>query len=217
MLDSQISDVDSLSDETQKIPQKPTVFFALAKRSIDVGLGLCFLPPVFVAWVVLWWVNPRYNPGPIYFIQKRMGQNGQPFNLYKFITMTPSTKARGAGDPLETHRITKLGAILRRSRVDELPQVFNVLKGDMSFIGPRPDMFDHALEFRDSIPGYSKRFSVRPGITGLAQTEVGYAEGFEETRRKVAADLQYIKRQSALLDTWIFFRTLQTVFLSKGR
>jgi lipopolysaccharide/colanic/teichoic acid biosynthesis glycosyltransferase len=123
---------------------------------------------------------------------------------------------RGPDDPIETDRITPLGQWLRKSRFDELPQILNVYRGDMSLIGPRPDEFRHAQHYLHSIPAYRDRHSVRPGISGLAQIELGYAEGMDATRRKTRADMDYIARATIWLDLWIFWRTIVTVIRMRG-
>lgn len=118
---------------------------------------------------------------------------------------------RDAHSPLEEDRITPLGKLMRKARFDELPQIFNVLKGDMSLIGPRPYYIEHAQYFVEHVPGYRERHIVRLGISGLAQTEIGYAEGVHATRNMVAADLYYIENRSFRLETWIFLRTISVV------
>jgi len=146
-----------------------------------------------------------------------MGRFCVPFTAYKFRTMRAAAGvARTADMPLERDRITPLGKFLRRSRLDELPQIINVLRGDMSFVGPRPDYYDFALHYIDAIHGYAKRHSVLPGMTGLAQIEVGYVESTEATRRKVHADLYYIAHSGFKLELYILWRTLFVVFGSKG-
>ena len=104
----------------------------------------------------------------------------------------------------------------RSTRLDEVPQFFNVLRGEMSLIGPRPDYLPHARVYLETIPGYRARHRVLPGISGLAQTEVGYAQGIDATRRKVDADLIYIGNASISLDLWLTWRTIRTVLLGKG-
>ena len=118
---------------------------------------------------------------------------------------------RDAHSPLEEDRITPLGKLMRKARFDELPQIFNVLKGDMSLIGPRPYYIEHAQYFVEHVPGYRERHIVRLGISGLAQTEIGYAEGVHATRNMVAADLYYIENRSFRIETWIFLRTISVV------
>lgn len=146
-----------------------------------------------------------------------MGLGCKPFKAIKFRSMRVAAKAgRSANDPLELDRITPLGRILRKSRFDELPQVLNVLRGDMSLIGPRPDYIHHARRYIRTIPGYRERHLVRPGISGLAQTEYGYVQGDEATRCKVRYDLFYIRNASVALELWIFWRTIRVVSNRQG-
>jgi lipopolysaccharide/colanic/teichoic acid biosynthesis glycosyltransferase len=160
--------------------------------------------------------NPFFNRGPLLFIQTRMGRDCEPFRAIKFRSMVEvDAVARRAEDPLENDRITPLGLLLRKSRVDELPQILNVLVGQMSLIGPRPDFYDHALVYLDVVPGYRERHAMKPGISGLAQTELGYIEGLAATERKAAVDLYYIRNASVRLDLWVFWRTL-CVVLGRG-
>ena len=109
-----------------------------------------------------------------------------------------------------------IGWLLRRTHIDELPQLLNVLKGEMSLIGPRPDYFEHAQVYLGVVPGYRERHIVKPGISGYAQIEVGYADGIETVQRKVNADLHYIRNASFLFDTWIAWRTIIVVVTRKG-
>jgi len=123
---------------------------------------------------------------------------------------------RGPDDPLEADRITRLGQLLRRSRIDELPQFLNVLAGHMSFIGPRPDYWDHAKHYLDTIPGYRQRHVVRPGITGLAQVDGGYAEGVDATVLKTRHDLRYIRGNGLAMELYVLWRTIYVVFTGFG-
>lgn len=192
------------------------LFFA-AKRVFDVGLSLLFLPMLVVIALALLVANPLLNRGPLLYTQTRMGRHCRPFTAIKFRSMLPAAGAvRGADDPLEQERITRLGRVLRKSRIDELPQVINVLRGEMSLIGPRPDVLAHAEEFVALVPGYRERHAIRPGISGLAQVEIGYAEGIEATRRKVRADLYYIAHLGLAMEAYIFIRTIQTVLGRRG-
>lgn len=126
------------------------------------------------------------------------------------------TIKRSADDPLETDRITPLGSFLRKSRIDEMPQIINVLRGQMSLIGPRPDYIEHARDYLSSVPGYRARHAVRPGISGLAQVELGYIEGIEGTQQKIKADLYYIANMNFVMDTRILWKTLSVVLYRGG-
>lgn len=186
--------------------------FRATKRSFDIFMSILLLPLLAVLAVLILILNPFYNKGSLFFVQPRMGRDCKPFQAIKFRTMRAVPKVeRGADSPLEHDRITTLGRFMRKSRIDELPQIINVLRGQMSLIGPRPDYFDHAVEYLEKIPGYRERHAVRPGISGLAQTELGYIEGMDATRRKVKADLYYISHMSFALEMWIFWRTLSVV------
>ncbi|WP_323770761.1 sugar transferase [Antarctobacter sp.] len=144
-----------------------TVAFRVAKRSYDIAMSVLLLPPLLVLALALFVLNPFYNKGTLFYVQPRMGRDCKPFKAIKFRSMRAVSQiSRGADSPLETDRITPLGGILRKSRIDELPQVINVLLGQMSLIGPRPDYFDHAVEYLEKILGYRERRTVRPGISG---------------------------------------------------
>lgn len=191
--------------------------YPLAKRVFDLVGGVVLLVPLGLVLVGLLMLNPWLNRGPVFFVQERMGRYGRPFRAWKLRTMAAAERIeRGAFDPLDRHRITPLGQVLRRTRLDELPQVLNVLKGEMSLIGPRPDYYPHALVYADTVPGYRERHAVRPGISGLAQTEVGYVEGPEGVRAKVDADLHYVRHAGLRLDLWIVWRTLAVVLGQQG-
>ncbi|MBA84265.1 MAG: glycosyl transferase [Rhodobacteraceae bacterium] len=192
-----------------------TVFGAL-KRVFDILMSLFLMPVLIGLMVVLLVLNPFFNKGSLFFVQSRMGRNCRAFRAIKFRTMIEAQVTRGPNDPLERDRITRLGGFLRRTRLDEVPQILNVLLGDMSLIGPRPDYYDHAVTYLETVQGYRERHLVRPGISGLAQTEVGYVEGIEATQRKVQADLFYITHTGFALEAWIFWRTLMTVFGRAG-
>jgi len=198
-------------------PGRSSAVFEGLKRTVDITFSLVLMPVLLVACLVLLIANLRYNPGTLFFVQTRMGKDTDPFQAIKFRSMrSDDAEARGAHDPLEKDRITPLGHILRKTRLDELPQIINVLRGDMSLIGPRPDYYDHAVEYVASIPGYRSRHIVKPGISGYAQTEVGYADTMDAVAAKVAADLYYIRNRRTRLEAWIFWRTLVIVFGRRG-
>ena len=201
-------------------PVKPrkSIMYRMIKRAFDIGFSsVILLPAMLIVGAALFVVNPFFNPGPLFYAQKRMGRDCKPFRALKFRTMRVTTRdRRGPDDPVDQRRITPLGQVLRRSRFDELPQILNVYRGDMSLIGPRPDYFRHAHHYMRAIPDYRARHMVRPGISGLAQIRHGYAEGLDATRRKTTADLDYIRNASLGLDLWIFWRTIVTVVRLRG-
>ena len=225
MFDAEILEVNSQGTaETLRTPfatksqPSPSKMFAVLKRLGDICAAAILLPFALVAGAVLLVLNPLFNKGPLLFKQTRMGRDCKPFVAYKFRSMTVAAPVkRGAFDALEENRITKLGALMRKMRIDELPQLLNILKGDMSLVGPRPDFIDHANVYIECIPGYRERYAVRPGVTGLAQTEVGYVSDEAGFRRKVAADLVYIRKMSLYFDIKIILRTVLIVLARHGK
>lgn len=188
-----------------------------AKRAFDIVLAMALLPLVALTAVVLFALNRVASPGPLIFRQARMGRGGAAFTIYKFRSMLPSMAVhRGPEDPVEVDRITRFGRVLRRTRVDELPQIVNILRGEMSFVGPRPDMYDHARRFTETVPHYRRRHDVRPGITGYAQVTAGYAEGSGGTVEKARRDLVYIRCASPALEASIILRTAYVMVSGHG-
>jgi lipopolysaccharide/colanic/teichoic acid biosynthesis glycosyltransferase len=155
--------------------------------------------------------------GPVFFRQERVGENGRIFTLYKFRTMVEDAeKETGPVWAQETDpRITRLGKILRRTGFDEIPQMFNVLIGDMSFVGPRPERSHFVAELQEKIPYYSQRLVVKPGITGWAQVRYGYGATVEDAIEKLQFDLYYIKNMSFFLDMLIILSTAHKVLFAK--
>ncbi|HWB83965.1 MAG TPA: sugar transferase [Bryobacteraceae bacterium] len=158
------------------------------------------------------------SPGPILYRQVRVGQDGSLFTVFKFRSMRADAEA-GTGavwaakdDP----RVTRVGKVIRRLRFDELPQLFNVLRGEMSIVGPRPERPEFVKALSEQIPYYRQRHCVRPGITGWAQINHKYGDTLEDTITKLEYDLYYIKNMSVSLDTYIIFHTLKTMLLSRG-
>ena len=188
----------------------------LAKLVFDKTVAVLLLIPLVICAALLVFTNPFVNAGPLMFVQRRMGRDCQPFYVFKFRTMRPTGETRAAHDALEAGRITRLGRFLRRTRIDELPQVINVLRGEMSLIGPRPDCYDHARVYLRDVPGYAARYRVLPGISGYAQTELGYVDNIGAVHRKVAADLYYIANASFRFDMRIAWRTLIVVLARRG-
>ncbi len=150
--------------------------------------------------------------------RRRLDQGGRPFTMYKFRTMHVATAPR---DPQvwaqpDDARVTSIGRVLRKLRLDELPQLFNVLRGNMNIVGPRPEQPAIFVYLREQIEGYQRRQRVRPGITGWAQVNQGYDQSVEDVRRKLTYDLEYIRRQSAIEDLRIMVRTIPVILLRRG-
>ncbi len=187
-------------------------------RLFDIGLAsvglLLSLPLQLLTGLAVLLLNGR----PILFAQERLGKDERPFVLYKFRTMIRD--AEGLSGPQwsveDDPRVTRLGRFLRRSRLDEMPQLWNVLKGEMSFIGPRPERKHFVDQLRKKIPFYSLRFTVRPGITGWAQVNYRYGASQEDAQRKLEYELFYIQEMSFFLNILILAKTVQTVLLKRG-
>ncbi len=190
--------------------------YVRAKRVVDVVFGLVgslALGPVMLIVAVL---NRWFNSGPLFYSQPRVGQGGEVFTIYKLRTMMPaagSTEWTVTGDP----RVTPLGALLRRSHLDELPQVVNILKGDLALVGPRPEQPQYVDELRAKIAFYDVRHLVRPGLTGWAQVKQGYAADENDAFEKLQYDFYYLRRQGLSLDGRIIWRTVRGVVGGDGR
>lgn len=192
-----------------------TSTFWKIKRLGDITLAVLLLPALVGCGLVLAALNPFANPGPLFFRQIRIGRSGACFAMWKFRTMTPrSGPARFANS--ETHRIPAIGRFLRRYRIDELPQLISVLRGDMSLIGPRPEQPDFARRYGQLIPRYNVRHAVRPGVSGLSQVRIGYASDVRATRRKLALDLRYIRRSGYRMEAYVLWRTITTILTGRG-
>jgi len=177
-----------------------------------IGL-LLFLP--FFPFVVL--AVKLSSEGPIFFRQTRVGMAGRTFEVIKFRTMGTDAEADGAkwatkNDP----RVTKVGKVLRKTRIDEIPQLWNVLRGDMGFVGPRPERPEFTAWLNDELPFYYLRNLIRPGLTGWAQVRFGYGSTLAETKEKLEYDLYYVKHMSLGLDLLIMFETIKTILRRRG-
>lgn len=199
--------------EVRRIPNEP--LSRLTKRCFDAtfaALGLLLTAPLmlFVAAAV-----KLSSPGPVFYLQDRVGQGGRTFRLIKFRTMIPDAERENEERLAEPNdpRITRVGAWLRRFRIDELPQLINVLKGDMSFVGPRPERPGFVARFAAEVPGYMERHQVKPGMTGLAQVR-GYYDTAPE--KKLKYDLAYIYNYSFTLDLLILVETLKVILTRRG-
>jgi exopolysaccharide biosynthesis polyprenyl glycosylphosphotransferase len=189
------------------------------KRLFDVvgSLGALVLTAPLAAAAALW--VKLESPGPVLYRQERLGREGVTFTILKFRTM--AADAEMATGPVwavdDDPRITRAGRWLRRFRIDEVPQLINVLRGEMSLIGPRPERDAFVRELEKQIPYYSERFMVPPGITGWAQVMQSYASSIDESRRKLEADLYYIKHMSFLTDMYIILKTVKVVLFGRER
>jgi lipopolysaccharide/colanic/teichoic acid biosynthesis glycosyltransferase len=173
------------------------------------------LLPVILATAVLIKIDSK---GPVLFSQSRVGQKRKIYNVFKFRSMIVDAEKQSGPVWAESNddRITRIGKFIRKWRIDEIPQLWNVLKGDMSFAGPRPERDYFVKKLEDVIPYYSQRFSVKPGVTGWAQVSYGYGASVEDAVEKLNYDLFYIKNMSIFMDLIIVLRTVKTVLFGKG-
>jgi exopolysaccharide biosynthesis polyprenyl glycosylphosphotransferase len=192
--------------------------FAKFKRYMDISvstLGILISGPVLIFAAILIKLTSK---GPVIYKQDRVGENGTIFKIYKLRTMcVDAEKNTGAvwakkNDP----RITEVGRVLRKAHIDEIPQLINVLKGEMSIIGPRPERPEMVRDFKQLIIDYEKRLAVKPGITGLAQIWHKYDETIDDVKKKIKYDLLYIKKMCLLADLKILAQTFVVVFVGKG-
>lgn len=194
----------------------PPVVYKPIKRLIELILVLLCAPLLIVLWLIISIAIKLDSPGPVLFRQTRCGLNGTSFTMFKFRSMFETEEIESRFAEKIDKRVTRVGRVLRRSRLDELPQVLNVIKGDMSVIGPRPEQLEFTDRFEQRIPYYGFRHTIPPGITGWAQVMFGYAASDEETRAKLEFDFFYIKHMSAWLDFIVILKTIRTMILGLG-
>jgi len=178
------------------------------------ALGLIFTSPITLLTAVAIKLD---SPGPVFYRQERVGYSERPFILYKFRSMVSEAEALSGPVWAQANdsRVTRVGKLIRKLRIDELPQMINVLKGEMSFVGPRPERPIFVSRLKEKVPYYHLRFSVKPGITGWAQILAPYGDSEEGAIEKLQYELYYLKNISPILDLQIIFETLKVVILGK--
>ena len=187
------------------------------KRALDVLISLLLLIPAAPIMLITAIVVRLESPGPVIYKQDRVGLFEKEFTVYKFRSMRADAEKNGAvWASAHDARVTTFGKFIRKVRIDELPQIWNILKGDMSFIGPRPERMAFVTKLKETIPYYSLRHTVKPGLTGWAQVCYPYGASEDDARRKLEYDLYYIKNMSILLDINIVFKTVGVVLFPKG-
>ena len=200
------------------IPIRLPQWYLVWRVVMDVTFGLGGLVLMICALPLLALLIYLDSPGPIFYTQERIGYQGQKFTVYKFRSMTTRAEQKGQAvwavkdDP----RVTRVGRFLRASHLDELPQMLNILRGEMSLVGPRPERPEYAAELEAINPLYRQRLSVKPGLTGWAQVNYGYGSTSKDELEKLEYDLYYIQRQSFLLDIRIILKTVREVVLCHG-
>ena len=188
------------------------------KRAIDLLISIAFLIIAVPIGIIISIAIALNSKGPVFYIQERVGENQKSFNLFKFRTMVSDAEK---GNPVwaeeNDSRKTSIGKILRKTRMDELPQLINIIKGNMSLIGPRPEREFFVKILTENIPFYSLRFSVKPGLTGWAQVIYKYGASEEDALEKLQYELYYIKNMSLFLDLRILLKTIRIIFFGMGR
>jgi len=190
------------------------------KRGLDILISLLllplFLPVMLIVAVAIWLESP--SEGAIIYRQTRVGNGDKEFRIYKFRSMRANAEENGLAQWAQKHdaRVTRVGAVIRKIRLDELPQLFNVIKGDMSFVGPRPERPEFVKQLVEQYPYYRERHRMRPGLTGWAQIRYEYGDTFEDAFEKLQYDLYYVKNSSIFLDLLIIIHTVEVILLGKG-
>ncbi|PXX97672.1 exopolysaccharide biosynthesis polyprenyl glycosylphosphotransferase [Halomonas sp. LBP4] len=194
----------------------PSLMYVGFKRVVDFLGALLLLPLLLPLMAVVAILIKRDSPGPVFFLQPRMGYRQHPFLMYKFRSMYHDMSGEDFTISEDDPRITRVGMWIRKYRIDELPQIFNILKGEMSFIGPRPESTSLSEWYEQDVPFFSYRHVVRPGITGWAQVEQGYAAEVDGMSKKLQYDFYYIKHFSLWIDVLISLKTVRILFTGFG-
>ncbi len=200
--------------DVPEIVLKKKPIYSFFKRLFDIILSVIAIVLCFVPMLIIGILIKCDSEGPVLYKQERLGKDGKPFMLIKFRSMRTDAEEDGAKWAEENDsRCTKIGLFLRKSRIDELPQIYNIFAGSMSFVGPRPEREYFYNEFEKNIHGFSRRLTVKPGLTGHAQVNGGYDLLPEE---KIVFDIEYIENRSLLFDIKCIFKTLAIVFNHNG-
>lgn len=211
------SNNDSIYEILQLKNTKIRYLQSIASFNFNIFLTLLTGFFFFLVTPFVYFANFFLNKGPIFYTQLRVGKYGKEFKIYKFRSMVVDAENKGAKMATKNDaRVTKFGKILRKFRIDELPQILSVIKGDMVFIGPRPERKLFVEKLNEVTPFYNVRHIVKPGITGWAQVKYKYGENLEDSIKKLEYDLYYIKNKSIVLDVRIIFKTLTTILFSRG-
>lgn len=198
-------------------PKETSTLYPALKSLFERLICIIFLLPAAILGLIISLLIIVDDGLPVFFTQERVGFKGRTFRLIKFRTMKKDAELNGpAFANNNDDRITRIGRIIRKLRLDEVPQIINIIKGEMSLIGPRPEQVPFAREFEKTIPFYSLRYNILPGLTGWAQIHSGYAADLDKTKEKLEYDLYYLFNQSILLDLLIIFKTIRIILTGHG-
>jgi exopolysaccharide biosynthesis polyprenyl glycosylphosphotransferase len=202
----------------ENISQKTKSFYEISKRIFDFIMASILLIVTLPLWLIIALIIKIASPGPIFYKQIRIGQEGRPFKIIKFRSMIKDAEKEGPRMAMEHDpRITKFGKFLRKTRLDELPQLWNIIKGEMSFVGPRAERPEFYKQLKANIPFYQERYLIKPGLSGWAQIKYGYGSTMKDSFEKVQYDLYYIKNRSFVLDLSIILKTINIILKGGGR
>lgn len=190
----------------------------IIKRTFDICFSLAVMIVGLPLFLMLIAITKATSKGPVFYKQQRIGKDGKPFNIYKFRSMREDAEKFGPqlskdNDP----RITKWGQIMRKTRLDELPQFWNVLRGDMSVVGPRPERQHFIQQIVEKAPGYKMLLKIKPGITSIGQVSYGYAENVDQMCQRMLFDLRYLNEVNIQTDINIILQTVKVMFQGKGK
>ncbi|MEK4751939.1 sugar transferase [Priestia sp. FSL R5-0597] len=206
--------VSKTTGDSDVLKKEFPLFYSLCKRMVDIVISfvaLMVLLPVILLFALIVMIE---TPGSPFFLQERLGKNGRPFTIMKLRSMYSDAEKNGAQWAVKNDsRVTKVGKLIRQTRIDELPQLWNVLKGDMSIVGPRPERAVFIEEFQKTVPAFSQRLAVKPGLTGWAQINGGYELTPAE---KLELDLYYIHHTNIRFDVKIMIKTLRVIVTGDG-
>lgn len=204
-----------MEESKNKIIFKNNIFYNIYKRILDILASLIGLLIGIPFLIIFGIVIKLEDKGPIFYKQERLGKNEKHFYIYKLRSMKVDAEKIGGAQWAQKNdpRITKVGMFIRKTRIDEIPQLVNILIGDMSLIGPRPERPELTYRFNEEIPGFINRLIVKPGLTGWAQVNGGYDITPQE---KIMWDIEYINRRSFILDMKIIFKTVKVIFTGEG-
>lgn len=200
------------------LPEPMPPFQQHIKRGMDIGISLSVLLFFWPAWVLIAMLIRLDTKGNIFFTQERVGKGGRVFSMIKFRSMVRDAEKRTGPVWAEKNdfRITRVGRVIRKFRLDEIPQFINILKGEMSLVGPRPERPYFVEQLKNNIPLYTKRQKIRPGLTGWAQTRHKYDSSLDDVREKMKYDLYYLRNMSLMLDIKILLETVAVMVRGKG-